>query len=245
MKSVCLMCAILLGFGFGFAQTAMHTDTITTSKGELRITPVEHGTLLFTFNELVIHIDPVSRYADYSGMPDADLILVTHHHGDHLDPSAVEKIRKDTTHIICSASCRDKLDAVQVLKNGEETLVYGIRVKAVPAYNRVHMRKNGNPFHPKGVGNGYVLTFGDTRVYVAGDTENIEEMRDLKNIDIAFLPMNLPYTMSAEMFVDAVKMFNPGVVYPYHLGNSDIDEMLDLLQGYEAGIIRTEHISSN
>ncbi len=224
------------------APPELYRDTVKTSTGNLELAFVEHGTLLVTFNDLVIHIDPVGRYADYSTMPDADLILITHHHGDHLDPSAIEKIRTESTRILCSAACVDKLNEGKVMKNGDKTTAYDITVKAVPAYNRVHKRQNGEPYHPKGVGNGYVLTFGDTKVYIAGDTENVEEMKALKDIDIAFLPMNLPYTMSPEMFVDAVKMINPKIVYPYHTGEGDVLKMLKMMEGYDKSEIRVGHM---
>jgi L-ascorbate metabolism protein UlaG (beta-lactamase superfamily) len=224
------------------ALPEFYRDSVETSKGELQVAFVEHGTLLFFFDDLVIHIDPVGRYADYSTMPDADLILITHHHGDHLDPSAIEKISTDSTLILCSSSCKKRLEACQVMKNGEQAVAHGIVIEAVPAYNRVHMRQSGDPYHPKGVGNGYVLSFGDTRVYVAGDTENIEEMEALKDINIAFLPMNLPYTMSPEMFVDAVKMINPKIVYPYHTGESDVLKMLKMMEGYDKSEIRVGHL---
>jgi L-ascorbate metabolism protein UlaG (beta-lactamase superfamily) len=116
------------------------------------------------------------------------------------------------------------------MKNGDRQTVMDIDIEAVPAYNLVHKRENGEFYHPKGEGNGYVLTFGDTRVYVAGDTENIPEMKALEDIDIAFLPMNLPYTMSPEMVVDAVSAFKPKVLYPYHYGDTDVSELIDLLK---------------
>ena len=107
----------------------------------------------------------------------------------------------------------------------------GIKIEAVPAYNLVHKRDNGQPFHPKGMGNGYMLTLGDKRVYIAGDTENIPEMRNLANLDIAFLPMNLPYTMTPEMVAEAVRMFHPKILYPYHYGNTEVSKLIDLLKG--------------
>jgi L-ascorbate metabolism protein UlaG (beta-lactamase superfamily) len=115
------------------------------------------------------------------------------------------------------------------MRNGEERTLNGIRVRAVPAYNLVHKREDGQPFHPRGHGNGYVLTFGDTHVYIAGDTENIPEMKELQDIDIAFLPMNLPYTMTPEMAAEAVKSFGPKIVYPYHFGSTDTQALVDLL----------------
>ena len=116
-----------------------------------------------------------------------------------------------------------------MIANGEKTTVKGILVEAVPAYNIQHKRENGGPFHPKGNGNGYVLTFGDKRVYITGDTENTPDMKALKNIDIAFLPMNLPYTMTPEMVADAAQVFKPKILYPYHYGDTDPQKLVKLL----------------
>jgi len=179
----------------------------------------------------VIHVDPVSREADYGKMPKADLILVTHEHGDHLDPQAIELIRTEKTSIVLTEVCASKISGGVVMKNGQVTNVRGLEIEAVPAYNLVHMRSPGVPFHPKGVGNGYVITFGNKRVYVAGDTENVPEMKKLKNIDVAFLPMNLPYTMTPEMVADAAKAFKPAILYPYHYGETDTSRLVELLQG--------------
>ena len=116
------------------------------------------------------------------------------------------------------------------MNNGDVKTIEGLRMEAIPSYNLVHMRDNGKPYHPKGVGNGYVVTFGDKRVYVAGDTENIPEMKSLQNIDIAFLPMNLPYTMTPEMVGDAAKAFRPKILYPYHYGKTDTSKIVELLK---------------
>jgi L-ascorbate metabolism protein UlaG (beta-lactamase superfamily) len=116
------------------------------------------------------------------------------------------------------------------MQNGDKQTVAGLQVEAIPAYNLVHKREDGQPFHPKGVGNGYILTFGDKRLYLAGDTENIPEMKALKKIDIAFLPMNLPYTMTPEMVADAAKSFRPAILYPYHFGATDVSRLVDLLE---------------
>jgi L-ascorbate metabolism protein UlaG (beta-lactamase superfamily) len=116
------------------------------------------------------------------------------------------------------------------MKNGEKKNVTGIEVEAVPAYNIVNMRTPGQPYHPKGNGNGYIITFGDKRIYVAGDTENTPEMKALKNIDVAFLPMNLPYTMTPSMVADAVIAFRPKIFYPYHFGETKTSEIVDLLK---------------
>ncbi len=179
----------------------------------------------------MIHVDPVSREADYSKMPKADLILITHEHGDHLDPQAIELVRTEKTSIVLTEVCESKISGGVVMKNGEVRNVQGLKIEAVPAYNLVHMRSPGVPFHPKGVGNGYVITFGKKRVYVAGDTENVPEMKKLKNIDVAFLPMNLPYTMTPEMVADAAKAFKQAILYPYHYGETDTSQLIELLQG--------------
>lgn len=204
-------------------------DTIKTSKGDLVITFIGHGTLLMEFNDKVIHIDPVGMFADYSTLPKADMILVTHAHGDHLDVNVIKQLKKDGTAVVESEACKETYPDGLVLKNGDSVEYFDVDVEAVPAYNIKNMRSEGNPFHPKGEGNGYVLHFGDTKVYVAGDTENVPEMADLKNIDVAFLPMNLPYTMTPEMVADAAKMFKPKILYPYHFGETDTSELLKLL----------------
>ncbi|NLJ38020.1 MAG: MBL fold metallo-hydrolase [Candidatus Atribacteria bacterium] len=205
-------------------------DVIQTSAGELTITFIGHGTLMFTFGGKVIHVDPYSRVADYSTLPKADVVLITHEHQDHLDEEALKHIVTNQTDIILNGNSAEILGKGRVLKNGESTKVLGISVEAVPAYNIVHMRDNGQPFHTKGEHNGYVLTFGDTRVYVAGDTENVPEMKELKDITIAFLPMNLPYTMTPEMVADAALSFQPKILYPYHYGQTDPEEIVNLLK---------------
>ncbi len=216
-------------------QDDFKRDVIPTSGADLEITFVGHGTLMMDYDGIVIHIDPVGREADYSKLPKADLILVTHQHGDHLDPDAIEKIRQRSTVIFLTQACSGSVEGGTVMKNGDVQTVKGITIKAVPAYNLKHMRDNGQPFHPKGEGNGYILTFGETNVYVAGDTENTPEMKALRGIDIAFLPMNLPYTMTPEMVADAAKAFRPKILYPYHYGNTDVSKLVELMKG-EKGI---------
>lgn len=205
----------------GFAQKSFETDTIKTSAGNLEITFIGHGTLMFKFNNKIIHVDPVSREADYTLLPKADLILVTHEHGDHLDPQTINLIKTEKTNLVLTEKCYQQLKKGTMMKNGDVKILDGLKIEAVPAYNIVHKRDSGEPFHPKGVGNGYIIAFGDKRVYVAGDTENTPEMKALKNIDIAFLPMNLPYTMTPEMVADAAKAFMPKILYPYHYGDTD------------------------
>jgi len=209
---------------------SFETDTFETSAGELKITFIGHGTLMLAFGGKIIHVDPVGREADYSQLPKADLILVTHEHQDHLDPAVLEMLRTDKTAIMTTEICAKRLEGCTTMKNGNVTSYEGLKIEAVPAYNIVHMRSEGMPFHPKGDGNGYIVTFGDKRVYLAGDTENIPEMKELKDIDIAFLPMNLPYTMTPEMVADAAKTLGAKVIYPYHYGETDTAELVDLLK---------------
>jgi len=214
-------------------QTQFQEDTFSTSAGQLTITFIGHGTLMFTLGNQVIHVDPVGQEADYSLLPDADLVLVTHEHGDHLDLDAIAEISKGDTKVVVSRSCQGRVEGAQVMENGDTATVAGFPLEAVPAYNIVNMRSEGAPYHPKGNGNGYIITFGDMRVYVAGDTENTPEMKALKNIDVAFLPMNLPYTMTPEMVADAARAFRPAVLYPYHFGDTDTQELVRLLEGEE------------
>jgi L-ascorbate metabolism protein UlaG (beta-lactamase superfamily) len=205
-------------------------DAIKTSAGDLEITFVGHGSLVFGFGGKVIHVDPFSRLADYLTLPKADAVLITHAHGDHLDAAALSAIRTPKTDVVVAPACAGKVEGAVVLKNGEERTVAGIRVEAVPAYNIVAKRPDGTAFHPKGEGNGYVLTFGETRVYVAGDTENTPEMKALPKIGVAFLPMNLPYTMTPEMVADAARAFKPRILYPYHFGETDPARVVELLK---------------
>jgi L-ascorbate metabolism protein UlaG (beta-lactamase superfamily) len=227
---IIIFLAVTITFASGV--DTFKTDSFVTSKGELKITFIGHGTLLFRFNNKTIHVDPFSRLTDYKILPKADLILITHHHGDHLDVKAIEAIKTDKTEIILTKLCSDKVDKGIIMANGDVKTILGLKVEAVPAYNIQHKRDNGNPFHPKGEGNGYIITFGDKKVYVAGDTENVPEMKKLKNIDIAFLPMNLPYTMTPEMVVDAAKAFGPKILYPYHyqFGTTDTNKLVKLLK---------------
>jgi L-ascorbate metabolism protein UlaG (beta-lactamase superfamily) len=220
------------------AEKKYEEDIIKTKTGDLKITFIGHATLMFGYQDKIIHVDPVSREADYSKMPKADLILVTHEHGDHLDPKAINLIRTDKTKLILTQACSAKVSEGTVMKNGDVLTVAGLKIEAVPAYNIVHKTPSGGLFHPKGQGNGYVVNFGETRVYIAGDTENIPEMKELKKIDIAFLPMNLPYTMTPEMAADAVKAFEPKIVYPYHYGQTDPNALVNLLKDFKKTEVR-------
>ncbi|MBN1154315.1 MBL fold metallo-hydrolase [candidate division KSB1 bacterium] len=218
------------------------SDTIKTEDGNLIMTFIGHGTLMFEYKGDIIHIDPVSRYADYEKLPKADLILLTHQHGDHLDMTALNHIMHDSTDVILTELCHGKVGSGTVMKNGDTTMVRGLRIAAVPAYNIVHKRDSGEPFHPKGMGNGYVITFADVNVYIAGDTENVPEMKNLKDIDIAFLPMNVPYTMTPQMVADAVKLFQPKILYPYHYGDTNVDDLLELMKDMKGIDVRIREL---
>ena len=210
------------------AEKMLEEDVIKTEAGDLKITFLGHASLGFAYQGKVLYVDPVGNPSgtpvDYSKMPKADISLVTHEHFDHLDSKAISTLRKGQTQIILTKACAGKVSGSTIMKNGDALTVQGIKIEAVPAYNIVQK------FHPKGVGNGYILNFDKTRVYVAGDTENTPEMKQLKNIDIAFLPMNLPYTMTPEMVADAAQAFQPKILYPYHYGQSDTNKLIDLLK---------------
>ena len=214
----------------GFAGNTFETDVVKTAEGELETTFIGHGTLMFAFGGKIIHVDPFSRLADYSKLPQADLILLTHEHRDHLDLKALDRLRTDRTKIILTENCAQQVKGGIIMQNGDVKTIDGLKIEAVPAYNLVHMRSEGVPYHPQGNENGYVITFGDKRIYVAGDTENIPEMKQLRDIDYAFLPMNLPYTMTPEMVADAAKAFKPRVLYPYHYGKTDPSKLVELMQ---------------
>ena len=211
-------------------------DRFESGDGKISIYFIGHGTLMIHYNKLVIHVDPVGRYADYGKLHKADIILITHEHSDHLDAKAVSQIEKKGTSLILNQAARDQLGKGQALGNGDSLTVLGVRIQAVPAYNTTPGR---DKFHPRGRGNGYVLQLGNKRVYVAGDTEDIPEMAELGDIDIAFLPVNQPYTMTSQQATDAAKMIKPKVLYPYHYGETDVSvlpEMLKDVPGVEVRI---------
>jgi L-ascorbate metabolism protein UlaG (beta-lactamase superfamily) len=236
---------ILLGLAAAAAPRPGHEkDIFPTPQGDLEITFLGHGTLMMAFGGRIVHVDPYGEVADYASLPKADLVLVTHDHLDHLDPAAFKSILRPGTAVVGAMSCAGKLppDAI-ILANGESRTVLGLFIEAVPAYNIGHKRPDGNPFHPKGAGNGYVVAFGDTRVYIAGDTENTPEMKALKGVDVAFLPMNLPYTMDPGQVADAARAFRPKVLYPYHFGDTDTSRLVRLLQAEKDIEVRIRKMS--
>jgi len=238
--SMILLMALLAGSPG--AAMDFEKDIVPTSKGDLEVTFIGHGSLMFTYKNIVIHVDPFSRLADYASLPKANLILITHEHGDHLDPVALDAIRTDRTTVILTQTCAAKMPGGIVMRNGDVETVGGLTIEAVPAYNLVHMGSEGVPYHPRGIGNGYVIAFAEKRVYVAGDTENIPEMKNLKHIDYAFLPMNLPYTMTPEMVADAAKAFKPKVLYPYHFGDTDTKQLVALMKSLPEVEVRVRNM---
>lgn len=208
-------------------------DVVQTAPGELRIMPVFHGSVMLEFAGKVIHVDPWSQ-GDYTDLPQADLILITHSHADHMDRAMIDKLKKPTTIFLASPAVADTINCsckeMEIIGNGEKKTVLGIEIEAVPMYNIVQGAEPGKPFHHKGIGNGYILNFGDTRVYFSGDTECIPEMKSLKNITIAFLAMNPPRTMSTSEAAACAKEFRPKIVYPYHYRGQNVQEFADALK---------------
>lgn len=207
----------------------LKSDVFTTENNKkIEIFFIKHASLIINYDNKLIYIDPITEYADFSKFPKADLILITHEHYDHLDKQAIENLSKDDTEIILNSNSQKILNSGKIMSNGDELVVLNnINIKAVPAYNITpeHLQ-----FHPKGRDNGYVLTLDNMKIYIAGDTENIDEMNNLKDIDIAFLPVNQPYTMTIEQANLATKMINPKIFYPYHYGNTKIEELSKLLK---------------
>jgi len=201
------------------------SQQFTTLLGLLTIVPSGHGAVCFMLEETVIYVDPYSATTDYSKYPKADIIFFTHDHQDHYDVKALEYLVTPKTVFVGPECMEEHIKLEKTLRNGDAYTWRGIEIKAVPAYNIINKRQDGNPFHPKGYGNGYIFTFGDFRVYLAGDTEFIPEMETYGPVDVAILPKNLPYTMSDEQFVQAVKVLGAPVVYPVHYFELDREKM--------------------
>jgi L-ascorbate metabolism protein UlaG (beta-lactamase superfamily) len=218
---------ILKSIGFFWMLISLNTAASGFGDSDtIVIHSVGHASLYFEYKDLVIHVDPYSAQADYNSLPDANLVFITHGHSDHYDLNALNKIKTDSTKMVCSQAVKNMktyTGTTFVLNNGDSIIIKGIPVKAVPAYNVT------STWHAKGVGNGYIFTFGEKRVYVAGDTEKIPEMGNLGKIDIAFLPMNLPYTMTPTAAAEAAKLIKPDILYIYHFGTSDTASLRKLL----------------
>ena len=215
-----------------FAATC-ETDTFKTTEGKtVTITAIKHASLRIQCDGLEIQVDPVAKYApetDYSKFPKADVILVTHEHFDHFDRGTIAALNKDGTQVFANPAVQKMLGAGTALTNGEQRVIAkGIKLDAVPAYNTT---PGHTQFHPKGRDNGYVLTIDGLRIYIAGDTEDIPEMSALKDIDVAFLPCNQPYTMTPGQVAKAARTVKPKVLFPYHYSQTPVKQVADLLTG--------------
>lgn len=221
---------LVIGVASLFAQ-APTIDRMETSKGELGIRPIRHATLALIWQGQTILVDPVGETNLYEGLSATALILITDIHGDHLSVRTVEQLASPQTRLVVPPAVAEKLPGALlartvVLTNGQSTNLNGIVIEAVPMYNTSQDRSQ---YHPKGRGNGYVLTVADKRLYISGDTEDIPEMLALKDIDVAFICMNLSYTMSVDQAARAVSAFRPKVVYPYHYRGSDLEKFKSLV----------------
>lgn len=230
MKTILITLIIMAMTAPVYSQDLPEVDRISTSAGDVELFFVGHGSLMFRAGDIVIHIDPVKSSGNYDKLPKPDIILVTHEHGDHLDADLIGTMRKTTTVMFCNSASASEVSWAQVMKPGDVKTAGNISIEAVAAYNIVNERSKGQPFHPKGTGNGYILKIGDKKFYIAGDSENTPEMKALKGIEVAFLPMNLPYTMTPEMVADAAMAFRPKILYPYHFGETNTNEIIGLLK---------------
>jgi L-ascorbate metabolism protein UlaG (beta-lactamase superfamily) len=212
------------------AHTATQAQVFPTTAGTVTITPLNHASTLIEAGGKTIYLDP-AKPAKLSEHPKADLILITDIHGDHMDPDSIKEVSKAGTEILASPAVVQTVTSAKPIANGETKAWGNWTIEAVPAYNLKRGPAPGKLFHDKGRGNGYILTYGGKRFYFSGDTEGVPEMRALKNIDVAFVCMNLPYTMPPEEAADAVKAFHPKVVIPYHYRGSDLAVFQKGLEG--------------
>ena len=201
-----------------------------TAAGPVEITPIFHASAMIKAGGDTIYIDP-AHPGDITGLHPGDLILITDIHPDHLDVADIAALSGPNTEVVAPAAVKETVKNAKALANGESMEWRKWKITAVPMYNLKHTMPNGSPYHPKGRGNGYVLTYGGKRFYFAGDTEGTPEMRALQDIDVAFIPMNLPYTMTPEEAADAVKAFKPKVVIPYHYRGQETQKFADALKG--------------
>lgn len=201
-------------------------EEFSTAAGPLQITPIQHASLILKAGGKVMYVDPAQ--GSYDGLPQADYILITDIHGDHMAPNIVDKLRKPDTVILAPKAVAEKVTGCTVISNGESKTIGEFKIEAIPMYNLTPERQQ---YHPKGRGNGYVVTYGGKRLYFSGDTEGTPEMKALRNIDVAFICMNLPFTMTPPEAAEAVRAFHPAVVYPYHYRGQDVNVFAKALSG--------------
>ena len=226
MKITFALTALITMFVFQGQAQLPAPELYTVKGGTLSIQPIMHATMVMSYHKKTIYVDPTGGADAFKGMADPDIILITDIHGDHMDAKTLQAINTKKATFVVPKAVADKLPAdlnkqkLIVLNNGESKMVEGINIEAIPMYN---LPEAADAFHTKGRGNGYVLTIGGKRVYISGDTEDIPEMRALKNIGIAFVCMNLPYTMDVNQAAPGVVAFKPKVVYPYHYRGQDVN----------------------
>jgi L-ascorbate metabolism protein UlaG (beta-lactamase superfamily) len=233
MKKILTCLLAILGLSTACGQQTFEVDEFKTKSGKtVKFYALVHASIRIEYNGKEIEIDPVGKLGnktiDYAAMPKADFVFVTHEHGDHFDKEAIKILSREGTQLIMNKRCADMYGPCGVLANGQSAQFGDISVDAVPAYN---ISEGRTQFHPKGRDNGYILTIDGLRIYIAGDTEDIPEMKDVKNIDIAFLPCNQPYTMTTEQLVRAAKVIKPKVLFPYHYGQTDVSGIASQLKG--------------
>ena len=233
MKKLFLLLMAVLGLNTACGQSPYEVDEFTTSSGKtVKFHALMHSCIRIQYDGKEIQIDPVSklgnRSVNYAAMPKADYIFVTHEHADHYDAAALKTLSADKTQLVMNKRCADMYGSGKVMANGDKLQLADVSVEAVSAYNYTVGREQ---FHPKGRDNGYILTIDGLRIYIAGDTEDIPEMAQIKAIDIAFLPCNQPYTMTPDQLVRAAKVIKPKVLFPYHYGQTDLSSIPAQLEG--------------
>jgi len=242
MKAIVFILFLNLTFLVSQAQRPS-PDEIKTNKGMLTIQPVLHGSLVLTWDNKTIYADPYGGAAAFAGIASPDLILITDIHGDHMDVETLTALETSKAKLIVPQAVADQLpasyrDRLVILKNGSSTTLLDITISAIPMYN---LPESSDSRHTKGRGNGYVLEMGGKRIYISGDTEDIPEMRQLKNIDVAFICMNLPFTMDIDQAASATLEFQPGIIYPYHFrGQGGLNDVEGFRKLVEAGGKRIE-----
>ena len=234
-----LATALLAGASLAQAQQTFPTETFKTKSGkDVVITLIKHASIIVSYEDFRIAIDCTQRFGDmtvdYSAMPKADVVLVTHEHGDHFDPNAIAQLEDSHTVLILNGTAQRQLERGDIIQNFQSRHLRGdILLESVPAYNTTPDRMR---YHPQGNGNGYVLTIDGLRIYAAGDTEDVPEMADLKDIDVAFLPVNQPFTMTVGQAVHAAQMIKPKVLIPYHFSQTPVEQLKQALDAANSGI---------